>query len=471
MPKTTSSFICQQCGSKFSQYFGKCPECGTWNSLVETIEKALSGGGSAKVLKNADIVNLKDVEKAQYKRLETGIEEFDRVLGGGIVLGSILLISGDPGIGKSTLLTQLALNINANGRGPVSRQPRPTSSLVSLAAGARRDTPSTATPPQGDFGVLYVAGEESAQQIKLRADRISPNASLNVLNETDVDVITSAIEINRPTLVIVDSIQTLETQDLSSTPGSVGQVRECAHRLQRVAKTLHIPIILVGHVTKEGTVAGPRTLEHLVDGVFQLEGDLTSGFRTLRGIKNRFGSVDEVGVFEMEEKGLIEVRNPSKVFLDQKVNAPGSTVVATVNGMRAILVEIQALVTKTSLPAPRRVATGVDNNRLQLLAAVLSKRLNLPLYDQDIFVNVTGGLKIIEPAADLGICLAIISSFKDKQIAPKSVVIGEVGLLGELRAVRQMDKRANEAKKLGYANIISPETSKNLVEALKKAGI
>lgn len=432
MPKTSSTFICQQCGYHSPQFLGRCPECGEWNSLVETIEKGLVGGGGKKVLKSAQIVNIREIEKTQYIRLDTKIEEFNRVLGGGIVLGSIILISGDPGIGKSTLLTQLALNI-----------------------------PNT----------LYVAGEESAQQIKMRTDRIEANASLNVLNETDVDLITSSIEETKPSLVIVDSIQTMETQELSSTPGSVGQVRECAHRLQRVAKSLHIPIILVGHVTKEGTVAGPRTLEHLVDGVFSLEGDLTSGFRTLRGIKNRFGSVDEVGVFEMEEKGLVEVRNPSKVFLDQKVNAPGSTVVATVNGMRAILVEIQALVTKTSLPVPRRVATGVDNNRLTLLAAVLSKRLNLPLYDQDIFVNVTGGLKIVEPAADLGICLAIISSFKDKVVAPKSVVIGEVGLLGELRKVRQTDKRENEAKKLGYTNIISPESTKNLVEAIKKAGV
>jgi len=269
--------------------------------------------------------------------------------------------------------------------------------------------------------------------------------------------------------VIVDSVQTLETGDLDSAPGSISQVRETAHRLQRLAKTLHIPIFLVGHVTKEGTVAGPRTLEHLVDVVLWLEGDPTNQFRILRSTKNRFGPTDEIGIFEMEESGMIEVKNPSRIFVEQKVNAPGSAVTVTVNGLRPLLIEIQALVTKTNSPIPRRVGTGVDSNRLMLLVAVLTKRLKLPLYDQDVFVNITGGLKITEPAADLAICMAILSSFKDLTLPPKSVFIGEVGLLGELRTVRNLEKRSSEAKKLGFNKVISSENAKTLDKALSLA--
>lgn len=317
--------------------------------------------------------------------------------------------------------------------------------------------------------MFYVAGEESASQIKIRVDRIEPKSSLAVLNEVDVDLIIEKIQEFKPALVIIDSIQTLETTDLESVAGSIGQVRECAHRLQRIAKALHIPIFLVGHVTKEGTVAGPRTLEHVVDVVLALEGESTNLFRILRANKNRFGPTDEVGVFEMEDRGMVEVKNPSKLFLDQKVNAPGSTVVPILTGLRPILVEIQALVTKTSLPMPRRTGSGIDNNRLQLLVAVLQKRLKLPLFDQDIFVNVTGGLKVFEPACDLAICVAIISSFKDQTVKEKYVLIGEVGLLGELRTVRGIDKRSTEAKKLGFSNIISPENAKSLAQAVKLA--
>lgn len=427
MPKLTSFYVCQQCGFKSAQNYGKCPECGTWNSMVETVEqvsntKSKSRKRTTKLSSDVQVVNLKDVNRSDYERLDTKFEEFNRVLGGGVVAGSVVLISGDPGVGKSTLLSELAINI-----------PRS----------------------------LYVAGEESAQQIKLRVDRISPpvggDKNLAVLNEVDVDVITEVIRQVRPPLVIIDSIQTLETQDLESPPGAVGQVRESAHRLARIAKELHIPILLVGHVTKEGTVAGPRTLEHLVDVVLNLEGDPTSGFRILRGIKNRFGPTDEVGIFEMEEAGLSEVKNPSKLFLDQKVNAPGSAVVVVVNGARALCVEVQALVTKTFLPVPRRTGSGIDNNRLQLLVAVLQKRLGLSLYDQDIFVNVTGGMKLTEPAVDLGVCMAITSSLKDKAIDPQTAFVGEVGLLGELRNVRQLDKRVAEAKKLGFERVISPD--------------
>lgn len=430
MAKTSTSYVCQQCGYVSPSMLGKCPECGTWNSLVEQIETRGRKGQREKgtKIRAAEIINIANIEKLSYPRLESKLEEFNRVLGGGIVVGSIVLVSGDPGIGKSTLLTQIALEFDKT---------------------------------------LYVAGEESAQQIKIRADRINPNASLPVLNETDVDVITSAIKEFKPNLVVIDSIQTMETSDLDSAAGSVSQVRECAHRLQYMGKKLHIPIILVGHVTKDGTLAGPRTLEHLVDVVLSLEGEPTNNFRILRTTKNRFGSTDEVGIFEMEEQGMVEVKNPSQLFLDQKVNAPGSVVIATINGVRPILVEIQALVTKTNLPIPRRVGTGVDNNRLQLLIAVLSKRLNLPLYDQDIFVNVTGGLRVLEPAADLGICMAILSSLKDKAIDQKTIFVGEVGLLGELRQVRSIDRRSSEAKKLGYTNFVSPEKMKTLSEVAR----
>lgn len=429
MAKILSTFICQQCGFKSSQFLGKCPECGEWNTFVEEIAKVTGGRQKARVGKATQIVNLIEVEKTHYQRLSSTFDEVDRVLGGGIVNGSLILVAGDPGIGKSTLLTQIALN-----------------------------TPKA----------LYVAGEESAQQIKIRADRIKPRANLAILNEIDVDVITGIIEQLKPSLVIIDSIQTLETEDLASIAGSVGQVRESAHRLQKVAKQTHVPIFLVGHVTKEGTVAGPKTLEHMVDVVLNVEGDPANNFRILRGVKNRFGATDEVGIFEMGEGGLIEVKNPSKLFLETKQNAPGSAVVPVMTGLRPVLVEIQALVTKTSLPIPRRTGSGVDNNRLQLLVAVLQKRLGLVLFDQDIFVNVTGGLKVFEPAADLAICLSIISSFKDLNLDPRSVFIGEVGLLGELRMVRGLEKRIAEAKKLGFTKVISPEKIKNLAGVVKE---
>lgn len=429
-----SYYICQQCGYKSSQYLGKCPQCDSWNSFVETLEKG-TGDRLQVTVSKTEIINLSNLKKADFERVSTNLGEFDRVLGGGIVAGSLVLVSGDPGIGKSTLLTQLALNLT---------------------------------------NTLYIAGEESAQQIKIRADRVKPGANLLVLNETDVDAVVEAIKGGQGGkgnwgLVIVDSIQTLETADLTSVAGSVGQVRECTHRLQRVAKDLHIPIFLVGHVTKEGTVAGPRTLEHVVDVVLSLEGEQTSNFRILRSTKNRFGPTDEVGIFEMEETGMVEVKNPSKIFLEQKVSAPGSAIVATMNGMRPILVEIQALVTKSFLPMPKRVGSGIDNNRLQLLIAVLMKRLGLSLFDKDIFVNVTGGLKVFEPAADLGICLAIISSVRDKIANPRTVFIGEVGLLGEIRSVQRLDKRVSEARKLGFANVISPQTAKSLAQAVKIA--
>jgi DNA repair protein RadA/Sms len=433
MPKSSTMYVCQQCGYQAPQFLGKCPECGAWGSLVETVTESASQAVNKKgnsYKKPSQVIQLSDVVKTDYQRVSTGIGEFDRVLGGGIVPGSVVLIAGDPGIGKSTLLSQLAINVGST---------------------------------------LYVAGEESAQQIKIRIDRIQKNAKLSILQEVDVDAIIAALEAIHPPLVIVDSIQTLETTDLNSAAGSVGQVRECAHRLQRIAKALKVPIFIVGHVTKEGSIAGPRTLEHLVDTVLQLEGDTTSSFRILRGIKNRFGPTDEVGIFEMFETGMQQVLNPSEIFLEGKLSAPGSAVTAIVTGLRPMLLEIQALVTKTNSPVPRRVGTGFDTNRLQILSAVLAKRAKLPLWDMDVFVNVTGGIRITEPAADLAVCMAIISSFRDQALPEKAVFIGEVGLLGELRPIRQLDKRISEAKSLGYTTIISSQTAKTLGDVINKS--
>lgn len=430
MAKRSSQFVCQQCGYVSPSFLGKCPECGNWGSLVEQVTETASNlFGKSKQTAPAKIVNTGEIDKKEFQRISTNLSEFDLVLGGGIVYGSVVLVAGDPGIGKSTLLSQLALNISKD--------------------------------------VLYVAGEESAQQIKLRIERINPKASLSVLQETDVDIIIDSIKRYKPRLVIVDSIQTLETTDLSSAAGSVSQVRESAHRLQRVAKANHVSIFIVGHVTKEGTVAGPRTLEHIVDVVLSLEGDPSSNFRILRSTKNRFGPTDEVGIFEMEEAGMKQVLNPSELFIEERTSAPGSAVTAIVTGLRPMLLEVQALVSKTNSPIPRRVGTGIDNNRLQLLVAVMSKRAKLPLYDMDVFVNITGGVKIMDPSADLAVCMAIFSSFKDLTLPVNSCFIGEVGLLGELRKVRQLDKRKTEATKLGFTQVLSTDRYKSLNQIIQ----
>lgn len=429
MSKHSSVYICQQCGYQSPSLLGKCPECGNWNSLVEQVVQNERKNSNKRGITKPNIIKLFDIDKSSYQRVSTKIDEFDRVLGGGMVLGSLVLVAGEPGIGKSTLLSHLGINI-----------------------------PNT----------LYVAGEESPQQIRLRIERINPKADLSFIADTDVDSIIAGIEAEKPSLVIVDSIQTLETTDLTAAAGSVSQVRESAHRLQKVAKKMHVPIFIVGHVTKEGTVAGPKTLEHLVDVVLSLEGDSSSNFRVLRANKNRFGPVDEVGIFEMNESGMKEVENPSEIFLQERVEEPGSTITVLLTGLRPILVEIQALVTKTNSPIPRRVGNGIDNNRLQLLVAVLQKRLKLPLWDQDVFVNVAGGIKINEPAADLAVCAAIISSIKDKALVKKAVFIGEVGLLGEVRSIRGLEKRIKEAKKLGFEKVFSPQNLKNLNGLFKK---
>lgn len=396
----------------------------------------------------AQIVKLSQIKNKELVRIKTGIGELDRVLGGGIVPGSVILLAGEPGIGKSTLITQLALKLEGS-----------------------------------DPSSLYVCGEESPEQIKMRIDRLSIKDSPSLrkgesflssevlfLPETDTDSAIAGVAslTPKPVLIIVDSIQTMYTADLTGMAGSVGQIRESAYRWQRLAKEQGLTVILVGHVTKEGAIAGPKVLEHLVDTVLYLEGDKNHQFRILRSQKNRFGSVDEVGVFLMTDKGLTEVTNPSDVFLEERqTNVAGSAVAVVMEGTRPMLVEIQALVIPSQLAIPRRVASGIDMRRLQLLVAVLSKRLKLPLGTYDVYVNVAGGLNLKEPAADLAVCLAIASSFRNKAVGPKTAVFGEVGLLGEVRRVGFASKRIQEAKKLGYSQIISPATSKNLSTLLQ----
>jgi DNA repair protein RadA/Sms len=422
MPKTRTFYVCQQCGAQSPRWLGKCPDCGAWNSFVETMESPPSSSVSSTGLRNAP-VPLTEITMDGFARLQLPMGEFSRVLGGGIVPGSLVLIGGDPGIGKSTLLLQVS-SLVADGGGPV----------------------------------LYVSGEESAQQIKLRADRLSlANQQLYVLAETNLHEIMGHIERLAPRLVVIDSIQTVYLEELGSAAGSVGQLRECTVQLMRLAKATNIPIFLVGHVTKEGAIAGPRVLEHIVDTVLYLEGERFQSYRLLRGTKNRFGSTNEVGVFEMRGEGMVEVDNPSQMFLAERSAAPGSAIVVTLEGTRPLLVEIQALCATTSFGLPRRTANGIDFNRLLILTAVLTKRVGLGLGNQDVFVNVVGGLKIEEPAADLGVALAIASSFREVPVAPDLVVIGEVGLSGELRSVSQVEKRLNEALKLGFKRCLLPK--------------
>jgi DNA repair protein RadA/Sms len=433
-----SKYICQQCGYESTGWLGKCPECGTWNSLVETVVSTSSKSQktSSKQTSNfkSQIQKLSDIKQAQTERISTQISELDRVLGGGLVPGQVVLIAGEPGIGKSTLLTQISATLGE---------------------------------------VLYVCGEESASQVKVRADRLGIKKNdINLLEETDVDSVIETIDsLQGQSLqaVIVDSIQTMTTSDLSGMAGSVGQVRECANRLLHAAKDKNIPLFLVGHVTKEGTVAGPAVLAHIVDTVLWFEGDKTLTTRVLRAVKNRFGPTDEVGVFQMEDKGLIPMDNLESVFLEKGVkNVSGSIVTSIMQGTRPILVEIQALVVPTKLAIPRRVAQGIDSRRLELLLAVLTRRCGLPVYDFDVFVNIAGGLKVTEPASDLAICLAVASSYFDKPISGKTIAVGEVGLLGEIREVVAEEKRLKEAKRMGFTEAISSKDFKFVNQAIKQ---
>ncbi|MCS6802970.1 MAG: DNA repair protein RadA [Chloroflexota bacterium] len=425
--RTRTVFCCQQCGGEQSKWLGRCPECGTWNSLVEMqVERSAPGAVTASLPK-AEPQSLPTITADRVERITVAYEEFNRVLGGGIVPGSLILIGGEPGVGKSTLLAQIS--------------------------GALVRTIGT---------VLYISGEESVQQIKLRADRLGINdAGLYLLAETSLDNAMAAMERLQPRAVVVDSIQTMYLDDLESAAGSVSQVRECAVRLQRWAKARHVPIFLVGHVTKEGAIAGPRVLEHIVDCVLYLEGERFQSYRLLRSTKNRFGSTYEVGVFEMRGDGLVEVHNPSAAFLaERSAAATGSAVTVTMEGTRPILVEIQALTSPSPSSLTRRTANGIDPNRLHLLTAVLTKRVGLNLSAQDVFVNVVGGLKIGEPAADLAVALAIASSYRDLPLDHETVYLGEVGLGGELRSTGQLERRLLEAAKLGFNQALIPAAVK-----------
>ena len=431
--KLRSSFVCQQCGYESPSWYGKCPECGSWNSLVETVkdvgkqETGIKGqaGGLITSVKPQKLSEVRHIEK---NRLKSGFEEFDRVMGGGIVPGSVTLLAGDPGIGKSTMLLHVLAKT----------------------------------------GGLYVSGEESAEQIKLRAKRLGITGNnIIVLPETNAESIAAAIGKGATLpLVIIDSIQTLSSGDLDGMAGSVGQIRHSAEILVAAAKSTGVPVVIIGHVTKEGSIAGPKVLEHMVDTVLYLEGERFANARILRTLKNRFGAIEEVGIFEMNDKGLKEIDNPSALFLQDRVkNVAGSVVTVIMEGTRPMLVEIQALTVPSQLAMPRRVGNGVNYNRLQLLIAILQKRLSLPLGNFDVFVNVSGGIKIEEPAADLAVAMAVISSFKNKAIDPKTAVFGELGLLGEVRSIGSDERRTKEAKRLGFTTVISPKTVRNLKQA------
>ncbi|MEN6404132.1 MAG: DNA repair protein RadA [Armatimonadia bacterium] len=439
MSKTISQYVCQQCGKVAPRPLGKCPQCGGWDTMVEEVLQPSSAPAKTH-LRGLNVRSqprrMGDIEGDVEARIPLPIGEFARVLGGGVVPGSIVLVGGDPGIGKSTLLLQMALEM-AGAEG-VARQK-----------------------------VLYVSGEESERQIKMRALRLTRLAGENnttgfsndllLLTETNLDVVLGHVQELKPDLLIVDSIQTVYLPEMNSTAGSVSQVRECANRLRELAKSSGMAVFLVGHVTKEGVIAGPRVLEHIVDTVLYLEGDRFQSYRLLRSVKNRFGATAEVGVFEMRERGMVEVLNPSEAFLAERlVNAPGSAIVVTMEGTRPLLVEMQGLTSPSNLGNPRRTPNGVDFNRLLLITAVLTRRLGLRLAEQDVFVNVIGGLQVSEPAADLSVAAAIASSMKDVPVRADTVLIGEVGLSGELRWVGQMNARLREAAKLGFKTAVIP---------------
>lgn len=422
----TTVYFCQNCGHESGKWMGQCPGCHEWNTFVEEIvdkKNAAKAGMQRQGSGAAKPVPLSAIETAQEKRTTTGIGELDRVLGGGIVSGSLVLVGGDPGIGKSTLLLQVCQNLSAQ-----------------------------------DIRVLYISGEESLRQIKIRAERIgSFGESLTLLCETNLDTVRAIIDREKPEIVVIDSIQTMYREEVASAPGSVSQVRESTGVLMQIAKGMGISVFIVGHVTKEGVVAGPRVLEHMVDTVLYFEGDRHAAYRILRGVKNRFGSTNEIGVFEMRQEGLTEVENPSEYMLSGKPeDASGSVVACSMEGSRPILIEIQALVCHTNFGIPRRTAAGTDLNRVNLLLAVLEKRLGLPLGGCDAYVNIAGGIRMNEPAVDLGIVLAVISSYKDRPIDGKMICFGEVGLSGEVRAVSMAEQRVAEAKKLGFETCILP---------------
>lgn len=426
MSKTKLVFECSICGEHHSKWQGKCIGCGEWNTLIENVAQTTPKGRFSALSTTSNVIKLAEVEAEDIKRKSTGVSELDRVLGGGLAIGSVILLGGDPGIGKSTLLLQ------------------------------------TLDQLSNDSRVLYVTGEESIQQVALRASRLGVhgNDNLQLMAEIGLNNITHAIEREKPNIVVIDSIQTMFTDMLQSAPGSVAQVRECASILTRIAKNQHICIIMVGHVTKDGSIAGPRVLEHIVDAVLYFEGDQHSNFRMIRSVKNRFGAVNELGIFAMTDKGLREVSNPSALFLSShRKDTPGSAILITQEGTRPLLVEVQALVDQSHIMPPKRLAVGMDSYRLSMLIAIMQRHSHLQLFDQDIFLNIVGGVKISEPAADLAVTMAIISSFKNKPLAEKIAMFGEIGLSGEIRTVQKGQERIKEAAKLGFTQIIVPHAN------------
>ncbi|MBA2758722.1 MAG: DNA repair protein RadA [Chloroflexia bacterium] len=435
MPKRHTSWVCQECGTSSPAYLGKCPGCGEWHSMFEQVDQPAARSGRAQsgsAASAARPIPISQVDVSTSGRISLGIDEFDRVLGGGVVPGSVILIGGDPGVGKSTLILQAAGEISKRG-----------------------------------LTVLYVSAEESAQQVRVRADRMGVSGDTLLIHpEIDLEAILSAADSVSPNLVIIDSIQTLQSGDLDSAPGTVSQVRACAGKLTHWAKPRNIPVFLIGHVTKEGTVAGPRVLEHMVDAVLYLEGDRFHQYRMLRAAKNRFGSTNEIGVFDMADSGLTEIRNPSEVFLEERNSTtPGSAVAVTMEGSRPILLEIQALAAPTSFGLPRRSATGFDTNRLHLLVAVLQRRVGMGLGSHDVYLNVIGGFRVNEPAADFAAAMAIASGLRDQPLPADTVYIGEVGLSGDLRMVQRVDRRMQEAARLGFTRAVVPERWKRAKQA------
>jgi DNA repair protein RadA/Sms len=439
MAKAKTVYTCTECGGQTPKWQGQCPSCNAWNTLVETIAEAPSASRFASLAQTAGLQKLADVEAAEVPRHPTGIVEFDRVLGGGLVPGGVVLIGGDPGIGKSTLLLQTLCHIGGRQR------------------------------------VVYVSGEESAQQIAMRAKRLGLDASpVELLAEINLEKIVAILQTHKPDVAVIDSIQTVYSEALQSAPGSVAQVRECSAQLTRLAKQLGITVILVGHVTKEGSLAGPRVLEHIVDTVLYFEGDPNSSFRLVRAFKNRFGAVNELGVFAMTEKGLREVSNPSALFLSHHAEqVAGSCITVTQEGTRPLLVEVQALVDEAHAPNPKRLCVGLEQNRLAMLLAVLHRHAGVACFDQDVFVNAVGGVRIGEPAADLAVLLAIVSSLKNRPLPQKLIVFGEVGLAGEVRPVQRGQERLKEAAKLGFTHAIVPKANqpKQAVKDIEVYGV
>ena len=431
MAKAKSVFVCNECGYESPKWLGKCPACGAWNTFFEQkIVESKSTATGRSIKEKAAPQVLDNVVGKTDTRMDTGIGELNRVLGGGLVNGSLVLLGGEPGIGKSTLILELCDKITGTGK------------------------------------VLYVSGEESAEQVKIRADRLGiKNSNIMFLGETDIDVIEETILAMEPKLVIIDSIQTMYSEEITSAAGTVSQVREITARIMRVCKGHRITTIIIGHVTKDGNIAGPRVLEHMVDTVLYLEGERYFSYRILRSVKNRFGSTNEIGMFEMRNEGMVEIKNPSQILIsDREDNPPGSILVASVEGTRPLLIELQALTTPTVFGLPRRAANGIDYNRITMLIAVLEKKTGLPLGSQDVYLNVVSGIKLVEPAVDLGTCLVVASSFKNYALPKDMVAIGEVGLTGEIRAVNMIEKRIKEVEKMGFKTCIIPESNKKLLK-------